>query len=395
MKPLCLFLFVLCWSFQAFAQTPRIGDPGWTFDETRFDPRFPAMREWATAGVEGGIPLRRSLPIRKRLKPGEDLQAAINAVAAQGGVILLQPGEHWITTTIKLKSGVVLRGANKETTVLKVKMKAPFFKTSGQPPVTAIEVNDAERVGFEDLTIRYAAVDFEPYDKSDFRADWDRRVFHGDETRDNELFVHLLIFTRSRNCWVDNCNLLWAGAHPLGMNRCQHMTMRDNFIDRAYIKKDSMHGGYYAAWGSSHCLFYREKVRRIRHFALMLPGCEYNVVYECDFEVDVNFYDADSGNNLVEKSRIATPVWHSWGAIGIGSNKQHRPPGADNLLYDNRVISKGIAGYNRRKPDEDTRALHRVTSAFGQPAVSVLPGPPPRGGTLYAVRRSVQPGRRR
>jgi hypothetical protein len=36
------------------------------------------MREWARAGVEGGIPLRRSLPIKKRLKPGDDLQAAMN-----------------------------------------------------------------------------------------------------------------------------------------------------------------------------------------------------------------------------------------------------------------------------------------------------------------------------
>jgi hypothetical protein len=71
------------------AQSPRLGDPGWTFDESRFDPRFPAMREWARAGVEGGIPLRRSLPIKKRLQPGDDLQAAINAVATQGGGVIL------------------------------------------------------------------------------------------------------------------------------------------------------------------------------------------------------------------------------------------------------------------------------------------------------------------
>jgi hypothetical protein len=286
---------------------------------------------------------------------------------------------------MQLKSSVVLRGADKAKSVLAVKMKAPFFKTSGQPPVTAIEVNDAERVGVEDLTSRYAAVEFEPYDKSDFSASWERRVFHEDETRDSELFVHLLIFKNSRNCWGDNCHLLWAGAHPLGMNQCRHMTLRDNFVAQAYIKKDSMHGGYYAAWGSSHYLFYREKVRRIRHFALMLPGCEYHVVYECDFEVDVNFHDADSGNNLIEKTRIATPVWHSWGAIAIGTNKQHRPPGADNLLYDNTAISKGVPGYNRRGALSEPGMLYRVTNAFNQPAVSVVEGAPPRGGTLYAV----------
>lgn len=382
----CLLLFLL--APIVCAQAPRIGDPGWTFDKSRFDPRFPAMREWARAGVEGGIPLRRSLPVKKRLNPGDDLQTAINAVAQQGGgVVLLQAGEHPITSTIHLKSGVVLRGADKEKTVLSVKMKAPFFKTSGKPPVTAIEVNNVERVGFEDLTIRYAAVDFEPYDKSDFKAAWDRRVFHEDETRDNELFVHLLIFKDSRNCWVDNCNLLWAGAHPLGLSNCQHLTMCDNFIDRAYIKKDSMHGGYYGVWGSSHCLFYNERVRRIRHFALMLPGCQYNVVYQCDFEVDVNFHDADDGNNLVEKTRIATPVWHSWDAIGIGAQNKHRPPGSNNWLYDNDVISKGVAGYHRRGPTSEHGKLYCVTTAFGQPAVAATNEATPRGGTLYAVTR--------
>lgn len=372
------------------ASAPRIGDPGWVFDESRFDARFPEMREWAKAGVEGGIPLRHTLLIKKRLKAGDDLQPAIDQVAAQGGgVILLGPGDYFIDRTIQLKSGVVLRGTSKEASVIKIRMKAPFFKVSGGKSATAIEVNNAERVGFEDLTIRYAAVDFEPMDKSDFNAAWDRGAFHADETRDDRLFVHTLIFTDSRNCWVDNCNLLWAGAHPLGMSNCRHMTMRDNLIDRAYIKKDSMHGGYYGIWGTSHSLFYNEKVRRIRHFALMLPGCRYNVVYQCDLEVDVNFHDADDGQNLVEKSRLATPVWHSWDAIGIGAQGKHRPPGPRNFLYDNTVISKGVAGYSRRGPRSEPGKIYRVTTEFGLPAVSVLENEaPPKGNTFFAVKRS-------
>lgn len=370
------------------AREPRIGDPGWRFDESRFDPRYPAMREWAKAGVEGGIPLRNALRIRERLKPGDKLQAAIDRTAAAGGgVVLLEPGEHPVTETIRLRSRVVLRGADNERSIISVRMKAPFFRVSGGKQATAIEVVDAERVGFEDLTIRYDAVDFEPYDKDDFSAAWDRRVFHEDEARDDQLFVHLLIFTRTRNSWVDNCRLLNAGAHPVGLSSCTHMTMRDNFIDRAYVKKDSMHGGYYGVWGSSYCLFYNEKVRRIRHFALMLPGCRYNVVYDCDFEVDVNFHDADDGDNLVERSRIATPVWHSWDAIGIGAKGKHRPPGPGNLLFSNRPVSKGIGGYNRRIKMEGDDAVYQVTTEFGRPAVSVLSRVSPNGGTLYAVKR--------
>jgi hypothetical protein len=371
------------------SQEAQIGDPGWVFDESRSDPRFPEMKEWAQAGVLGGIPLRNTLTIKTRLTPGQDLQAAIDQVATnQGGVILLEPGEHRIDKTIQLKSGVVVRGQNKETSIIKIEMKAPFFKINGGKSTTAIEVNRAEHVGFEDLTIRYGAVEFEPMDKDDFNAPWDRQSFHADEIRDDQLFVHTLIFSESRNCWVDKCNILWAGAHPLGLANCQHMTMRNNFIDRAYIKKDSMHGGYYGVWGTSHSLFYNEKVRRIRHFALMLPGCRYNVVYKCDMEVDINFHDRDDGNNLVEKTRVATPVWHSWDAIGIGASGKHRPPGSKNLLFDNLAISKGIDGYHRRGPISEPRKIYEVTSEFDKPSVRALENePPPKGNTLYAIKR--------
>jgi len=371
---------------------PRIGDPGWVFDESRYDPRFPEMREWAKAGVEGGIPLRNNLPKKLRVSEGADLQSAIDRVAEQGGgILVLGPGDYWIDRTIQLKSGVVMRGTHKDSTIIKIRMKAPFFKIAGGKSATAIEVNGQERVGVEDLTIRYEAVDFEPMDKSDFHAPWEINPFHGDEIRDDQLFVHTLIFANSRNCWVDNCNLLWAGAHPLGMANCQHMTMRDNFVDRAYVKKGGMHGGYYGVWGTSHSLFYNEKVRRIRHFALMSPGCKYNVVYQCDFEVDVNYHDADDGQNLVEKSRVATPVWHSWDAIGVGAQGKHRPPGPRNFLFDNTVISKGVEGYNRRGPVSETGKIYQVMTEFGQPTVSVMENaPPPKGNTMYAIKRGLQ-----
>lgn len=371
---------------------PRIGDPGWGFDESRYDPRFPEMREWAKAGVEGGIPLRNTLPKKLRVSKGDDLQSAIDRVAEQGGgVLLLGPGDYWIDRTIQLKSGVVMRGTHKDSTIIKIRMKAPFFKIAGGKSVTAIEVNGQERVGVEDLTIRYAAVDFEPMDKNDFHAPWENSTFHADEVRDDQLFVHSLIFANSRNCWVDNCNLLWAGAHPLGMSNCQHMTMRDNFVDRAYVKKGGMHGGYYGVWGTSYSLFYNETVRRIRHFAMMSPGCKYNVVYQCDFEVDVNYHDADDGQNLVEKSRVATPVWHSWDALSGGSPGKHRPPGPRNFLFDNLVISKGVMGYSRRGPVSDTSKIYQVMTEFGQPTVSVMANePPPKGNTLYAIARGLQ-----
>ncbi|MCU0341378.1 MAG: right-handed parallel beta-helix repeat-containing protein [Spirosomaceae bacterium] len=383
-----LFFGVLFSSFHGVSQQPQIGDAGWIFDESRYDVRFPNMKEWAKAGVQGGIPPRGKLPVKQKISPKDNLQMAIDQVAAEGGgVILLTKGDYLITQTISLKSGVVLRGEDKNQTILKVTMKKMFFKYAPDgKQLTAIEVNDAERVGFEDLTIRYAAVDFEPYDKNDFNAAWDRRVFHEHETRDTTLFVHLLIFRRCRNAWVDNCNLLWAGAHPLGLGECEHITCRNNFIDRAYVKKDSFHGGYYGCWGSRYCLFYNEKVRRIRHFAMMNKGAAYNVVYRCDFETDVNFHHEDDGHNLVEQCRIATPVWHSWDAIGVGAANKHRPPGPGNLLLNNEAISKGVAGYDRKMGAAQPNVVYEVVSQFLPSKVFIHSNTPPVGGTLYAIK---------
>ncbi|KAB7733120.1 right-handed parallel beta-helix repeat-containing protein [Rudanella paleaurantiibacter] len=373
----------------AFAQTPMIGDAGWQFDESRFDPRFPAMREWAKAGVQGGIPARSATPVRATLRPGDNLQQAIDQIATNGGgAILLRKGDYLIRQTVTIRSGVILRGEHRDSTRLLVQIKAPFFKTNGSTPATAVAVTDAERVGVENLTMRYAAVPFEPNDRADTNAAWSPDVFHRPELRDTTVYVHLLIFTRCRNSWVDGCTFLWAGAHPLGVSACQHMTLRHNLIDRAYIKQDSRHGGYYGCWGSSYCLFYNETVRRIRHFALMLPGCRYNVVLNCNFEVDVNFHDRDDGDNLVEGCRMHTPVWHSWAAVATGTPAKHGPPGKGNLLFNNSVRSKGKAGFSTKAPLlAEPSVIYEVTNQFGSPIVSALrDAGPPKGGTLYAVR---------
>jgi hypothetical protein len=59
----CRFLPLLALS------QPQIGDVGQVFDETRFVPRFPEMKEWAKAGVQGGIPPRHQSQIKKILMP--------------------------------------------------------------------------------------------------------------------------------------------------------------------------------------------------------------------------------------------------------------------------------------------------------------------------------------
>ncbi len=399
MKTWFTFLLILgtVWGCQTGKPGPTtaqaaddLGGPTWVPDPTRMDPRYPDMQEWAKAGVRGGIPARSATPVRKRLAPGVDLQAAIDEVAkAGGGVIWLAPGDYPIHQTLRLRSRVVLRGADKAQTRLMIKMKAGFFKLTKLPQTVAISADSVQQTGLEDLTIRYAAVDFEPYDKTDFSAEWDKRVFHEDETRDTTTFVHSLSIANSTDSWVDNCNFLWAGAHPVGIRNCHHITMRRNFVDRAYVKKDGMHGGYYGCFASTHCLFYQETIRRIRHFALMLPGCKYNVVYRCDFETDVNFHDQDDGHNLVEQTRVHTPVWHSWNAVAYGAKGQHQPPGPSNILFNNDVNAKGTPNaYNRSKAVNQPGAVFMLATSFEEPTVSLRADlPAPKFGTFYAVRQ--------
>jgi hypothetical protein len=371
---------------------PRIGDPGWEPDPTRFDPRFPAMAEWARAGVRGGVPTRDTLPIVARVAPGEDLQAALDrAAAAGGGVVLLAAGTHEIARAVQLRSGVVLRGADRNGTVLAVRIRAPFFRVSGGPQVSAFVGRGVQRAGLEDLTIRYVGVDFEPRDFADFSAPWDRRVFHVPEDRDDLLYVHLVTFEESADCWIDGCNLLWAGAHPLILYRCQHFTLRGNRVDRAYNKMDGWHGGYYGLLASSHCLVVDEHVSRIRHFAIMLEGARYNVVLGGNFETDLNFHDADSGDNLIEGARFATPVWHSWHAVARGAPHQHQPPGSRNLLFRVEAISKGQPGFTLRGPVPERDAVYVVGTPYEAPTVSLFTATPPQAGTLYAVRRVAAP----
>ncbi|MBC8155829.1 MAG: right-handed parallel beta-helix repeat-containing protein, partial [Bacteroidetes bacterium] len=196
---ICRILCFLLLAGAAFGQPRQPGDAGWLADESRFDPRFPDMKEWAKAGVEGGIPVRSQTPVRQRLAPGQALQPAIDAVAAAGGgVLLLAKGDYPIRQPIILKTGVILRGQSRDSTRLLVLLKANFFRYNNGQSATAFSATDAERIGVENLTIKYAAVAFDPNDRATADAAWSPDVFHRPELRDTSVYVSLLIFTRCR-----------------------------------------------------------------------------------------------------------------------------------------------------------------------------------------------------
>src|SRR3954462_5481109 len=149
----CLLALLLS-AGSAFAAAVRVGDPDSKPDAAKFDENYIDMKEWAEAGVRGGIPKRESLKIVKTLKAGDDIQAAIDDAGKSGGVVLLSPGVYPIKKCLQLRNGVVLRGQNKDGVVLENTMRASRLTDAD----FTVRFPAIKHAGLEDLTMRHAEV---------------------------------------------------------------------------------------------------------------------------------------------------------------------------------------------------------------------------------------------
>jgi len=97
--------------------------------------RLPAVAEtWRRVGVQRGIPLYTSIaPVSLSAAPdaglanGSAIQAAINR-APFGTVVQLPPGDFAVATELRLRSGVVLRGAGARATTLRFGVLPPAYR---------------------------------------------------------------------------------------------------------------------------------------------------------------------------------------------------------------------------------------------------------------------------
>lgn len=320
------------------AQTPSIGDKEYKLDTCGFFPHSKSACEWIKAGVEGGIPSYSSFMKIFHAKPTDNLQKIIDKAARKGGVVLLSKGDYIINESLYLRSGVLLRGVSKNEVQLLVKLKGHFWRIKNSNRAGAILLHNIERAGVENLTIKYDAANFEPNNPDSFDAPWRKDVFHRPEMRDTCLFVEQIWINQSRNCWVQDCRILWAGSDPIRITLSDHITCRRNYIDRCYNKNDGGMG-YYNISNSRYVLVANDTVKRIRHFAIQNQS-KFNVVENNYFEVDINFHDGDAGYNLIRNNTVRIPQWHSWNPIARGVPEQHLPPGKGNILINNTFINK-------------------------------------------------------
>lgn len=367
------------------------------FNPALLDPRYPDMIEWAKAGVTGGLPA--NLPIAAQAKPGDDLQALIDATAAPTAlrvhdsparVIQLAPGEYPLTTTLLLRSGIVLRGAPDGRTKLHVKLRSPYRPAAELGPdgfstwTTGILGRDVDHAGLEDLTVSYD--ESLPPPPTLPRAP---AAFINDPRGATDLWVVAVRFTLARDCWLLRCKVLNSGTHPIMVEASSHLTIADTEVSGAYNKGEG--AGYFNITRSAYIRLDGIGVRAIRHFAFQNTDdkfpCRYNVLIRAHLEVDVNFCNGDGGHNLVENCIIAVPASHWWPPLGAGIPGQNLPPGPGNLIYHCSATRAFTAADRNFSIADDPERVYAVRDRLEKGGPIVRPaGDSPHANTLYPVR---------
>lgn len=347
----------------------NIGDACQNPNPDCFDKNYPIIKEFAKAGVIGGIP--KILKVSKIIDNQSDFQKEIDKLSESGGgVLLLKNGKYNITETIQLRNKVVLKGQHKDSVIFLSKIRATYSRKKK----STFEFSDVSYSGLENITIKYWVKDFEPIDKSDFKdGGYCKECFKNDPHGLNDLYVRQISINRnSNNCWIQNCTILNSGTDPIFVAG-NHNTLRYNYIDRCY-NKGAKGNGYYDVRGKYN-LIYKETVRRIRHFAIQQKA-QYNVVLNCDIQVDVNFHNKDNGYNLVERNNINIPKWHGWNVFSTGGEKYgHQPPGKGNVLFNNSGNYR-----NKEKRFSEKNTIYTF-DGFGNPVRTNLE--PPNCNTFY------------
>ncbi|WP_010521284.1 T9SS type A sorting domain-containing protein [Aquimarina agarivorans] len=374
-------LILVLASSQLFAQ--QIGDPGWEFDSSKYDNKYPNMRVWAEAGVQGGIPYRNDYKNIAEIRPGADIQKAIDNMANRsgGGVVLLKNGTYNLgTKRFRLKSNVRLRGESKNG----VKLISELRETNNKREKILFTFNGVEKAGLEDLSVELAIPSGVTIndDRNNPKNKFCNTCWKNNPSGRKDLYIQFIdISKNSKNSWIDNCVFKNSGTSPIEVNG-KNITCRNNIFDTA-ANKGGGGEGYYLIQGQNG-LYYNETVKRLRHFTLQ-HAAHFNVVIKCNLEVDVNFHNGDRGSNLIEQNKITSLRWRSWHAFSTGGARYgHKKPGPNNIIYNNDATNrdgkKGASG----------AAKIYTYKGYGDP--SVLSNTKPSGGTFYAVKRKNNAG---
>ncbi|WP_394971066.1 T9SS type A sorting domain-containing protein [uncultured Croceitalea sp.] len=312
MKKTILSLLLLLSSTLIFSQQKRIGDPGVEFNQNdinRNQSKYPQMNIWKNAGVQGGIPYTRTgndgfnrIVDFTNAKNSDGLNAAINQLSNQlsgnqKGLIMLPVGTYTINKSVRMKSGVSLKGRNRNTVVCMVSTK----ENGG------FHFENIQRAGLYTMTIRGDVKNNNGNKLNKPRYPWNYGLDQNFELRGTGNENTPVFIKDSKNCWVDKVNIINAAKEPIRVAGPDsgNNTLRDLYVDGSYNKAGSAQGYFFILSGRN--LITGCKVTHLRHISLQGDNAEFNVVYDNDFRQEVSFHSGDNGNNLIENNIITLP----------------------------------------------------------------------------------------
>lgn len=356
--------------------------------QTAADSIFPALAEWARAGAAAAY--SATAPIVATLRPGDDVQAAVDTAAVAGGVILLQEGDYPLHRTLQLRSGVIIRGADRVRTRLVLQMRAarPVGVAADQPAAWArgVDLTSIERAGLEEVTVV-----FDPTLPAPANPRLNKGAYADDPGGRRDLHVVSVAFTSARDCWLAHSLILDSGSHPLVLSDCERITVDEVVIEGAHNRGPG--SGLLNLARSTGVRLTGLRVRDINTF--MLHGgaagapCRYNVVADSRFEIDLRIHGAGTRDNLFENCAIAVPAWLLRPPLSPGNAEaREAPPGPGNLLYLCTVTRDYGPGARAFSTADDPNQVYELLQRnVRERQASVSPyAPAPVSGTLRRQR---------
>ncbi len=300
--------------------------------DSRASASWPAA-EWRKAGITpGGL---EDLSVIAKLHPGDDLQAAIEAAPSSGGVILLASGDYPLTATLKLRSNLVLRGADRVKTRLVIQMRGlrPATPIAADTTVwtTGVRLQGIERSGLEELTVMLDPSLPPPIPQNQGRA-----AFKDNPFGRKDLHVVSVCLDDARECRITKCLILNAGTHPVVIANSHHVTVEEVEIEGTYNR--GVNSGEFSVIRSEYTLLEKVRMNEINSMVIMggedEPDCRYNVLSNSRLEVDVRVHGYGAADNLIENCAIALDKWMERTPLSPGNvNAREAPPGPGNLVY--------------------------------------------------------------
>ena len=355
-----------------YAQS-QIGDPGVTFDQSKFDADWPQMLRWTQTGVTGGIPLLANLQQGAIVtaKTSAGINAAISSCPA-GKYVYLPNGTYTIDSQVSMKTNVSLVGQSRTGVTCKITT----------PSGIAFSFDGINKAGIYKLTIeggwgtpKYA---------------WNGGTgFATTPGQENNTSVSVKFRNGAQDCWLDDVTVLNSGDHSI-LLIANHNTIRNCTIDGVH-RKDGGYQGYFHVGGADN-LVVNNTITHLRHFSMQDATSKYNVIYKNTFVQEISFHNSDGGNNLVEQNTVTLPsdVPNSnpnYFAIMGPWSTQHTISLSPNFIYKNSCIEKNHSGAT---PWSDNSKIYdgpyEVKPAdpytnFRAMASSKVP----TGGTLYPI----------